>query len=64
MLFFYKMKLQKGVTKPAPECLYPGVKTGVQGFSNVLKFLDSYFPAGLPGNDGNGLSAIFCESIL
>src|SRR5208283_4436858 len=35
------------------------VKTGVQGFYNLLKFLDSDFRR----NDENGLSATFCETI-
>jgi hypothetical protein len=59
---------QKVVTKPAPECIYPGAKAGVQtssrrksGTSTI--FLDSGFPAGLPGNDLTQFLATFCESI-
>ena len=37
------------VTKPAPECLYPGVKTGVQTVCSWLTFLDCGFR---PRNDG------------
>ena len=35
------------------------VKTGVQGYSNLLKFLDS----GFRRNDVIGFSATFCEFI-
>ncbi len=33
------------------------------GVQTYLIFLDSGFPAGLPGNDESGLSATFCEFI-
>jgi hypothetical protein len=31
------------VTKPAPECLYPGADAGVQALYNLLKRLDTGF---------------------
>ena len=58
------IKSQKVVTKPAPECIYPGAKAGVQENYNCFKILDSGFPAGLPGNDENGPLAIFYVSFI